>query len=110
MPKPSKKKAASSSSSDSDSGPEDRNPPAKKPKTENTSKKQQDDDISWSLGKRRFAKLCEFKGNWYVDIREFYDVGGDLKPGKKGIMLTMEQWQKLKSQIDSIDEAIKRNV
>lgn len=35
---------------------------------------------------------------------------GDLKPGKKGIMLTMEQWQKFRGSIDEIDEAIKKHV
>nr|CAI5833847.1 unnamed protein product [Callosobruchus analis] len=68
------------------------------------------DDNQWSLGKTRFAKLTEFKNTWYLDIREFYNADGDLKPSKKGIMLTMEQWQKLKNHISDIDEAIKKNV
>lgn len=38
------------------------------------------------------------------------DAGGDLKPGKKGIMLTMEQWQKFRGVIGEIDDAIKRHV
>lgn len=35
---------------------------------------------------------------------------GDLRPGKKGIMLTMEQWQKFKGIVDEVDDAIKRHV
>lgn len=62
------------------------------------------------MGKNRFIKLTEFKNNWYLDVREFYNADGDLKPGRKGIMLTMEQWQKFKSYIDDIDEAIKKSV
>lgn len=45
-----------------------------------------------------------------MNIREFYDSDGELKPTKKGIMLTMEQYQKLKGFIGDIDDAIKRNV
>ena len=102
MPKsrPSKKK---SESSDSDSGPNDR-VPAKKPKVE------AEDNMSWSLGKNRFVKLSEFKGKWYVNIREFYDADGELKPGKKGIMLTMEQWYKFKQIIPDLEESIQKNV
>lgn len=56
-------------------------------------------------------KLTEFKGKWYINIREYYmGNDGDLKPGKKGIMLTMEQWQKFRGSIDEIDEAIKKHV
>lgn len=72
--------------------------------------KKVDEENSWDLGSRRFIKLSEFKGKWYVNIREFYDAGGELKPTKKGVMLTMEQWQKFKGFVDEIDEAIKRNV
>ncbi|KAK5640947.1 hypothetical protein RI129_009494 [Pyrocoelia pectoralis] len=98
--KPSKKK---SESSDSDSGPEDRGP-AKKQKVESS------EENSWSLGKHRFVKLTEFKGKWYVNIREYYDSDGELKPGKKGIMLTMEQWYKFKEIVPELEDAIKKNV
>lgn len=73
-------------------------------------KARQEEENSWDLGNRRFVKLSEFKGKWYVNIREFYDAGGELKPTKKGVMLTMEQWHKLKGMVGDIDEAIKRNV
>ena len=31
------------------------------------------------------------QGAAFVDIREFYDAGGEEKPGKKGIALSPEQ-------------------
>nr|CAH7725734.1 unnamed protein product [Callosobruchus chinensis] len=102
-----KKKKADTS--DSDSGPDDKvkksKPEGKKAKSGGSS-----EDNQWSLGKTRFVKLTEFRNTWYLDIREFYNADGDLKPSKKGIMLTMEQWQKLKNHISDIDEAIKKNV
>lgn len=34
-------------------------------------------------GKRRIV-VQEFKGNWYVNLREYYeDKSGEMKPGKK---------------------------
>ncbi|KAI4456123.1 rna polymerase ii transcriptional coactivator [Holotrichia oblita] len=112
MPKnrPSKK-----DSSDSDSGPEDRNPVKKSkpnpPPPKSTSTRSEGGEPSWELGKNRSVKLTEFKGKWYINIREYYmGDDGDLKPGKKGIMLTMEQWQKFRGVIDEIDEAIRKHV
>lgn len=32
----------------------------------------------------RYVSVREFRGKVMVDIREFYDADGDLKPGKKG--------------------------
>ncbi|RZC32908.1 activated RNA polymerase II transcriptional coactivator p15 [Asbolus verrucosus] len=94
--------------SDSDSGPDDRGP-AKKQKTQSRGGSDGEEN-SWDLGKNRFVKLSEFKGKWYVNIREFYNADGELRPGKKGIMLTMEQWQKFKDIIPDLEEAIKQNI
>lgn len=60
-----------------------------------------------------------------MDIREFYDAGGEEKPGKKGISLTQEQvrhisqlgnfmpeptsqkqWNTLKTNMDIIDTLV----
>ncbi|KAH8827999.1 activated RNA polymerase II transcriptional coactivator p15-like protein [Flagelloscypha sp. PMI_526] len=60
------------------------------------------------LGKMKRLSVTSFKGKLYVNIREFYtDKGsGEVKPGKKGIMLTTEQWDILKVGINDIDELI----
>ncbi len=43
-------------------------------------------------------QVREFKGKTYVDIREYYVDKNTMetKPGKKGISLSCEQYQKLK--------------
>lgn len=87
-----------------------RNPPAKKSKAASKSSGDGDEEHSWSLGKNRFVKLREFKGKYYVDIREFYNADGDLKPGKKGISLSLEQWHKLTDLVSDVDDAIKSTV
>ncbi|CAH1997399.1 unnamed protein product [Acanthoscelides obtectus] len=104
-------KKKNSDTSDSDSGPEDKTPAKKsKPEVKKAKSKDSSEENQWSLGKNRFVKLTEFKNNWYLDVREFYNADGDLKPSKKGIMLTMEQWQKLKNHMEDIDKAIRQNV
>ncbi|XP_077551811.1 activated RNA polymerase II transcriptional coactivator p15-like [Haemaphysalis longicornis] len=112
----SSKKRSKLEDSDSDSGPEDRNPPAKKGKaTENKSKGNSssggdNEDGMFTLGKKRFVSVREFKGRVMVDIREYYeDSNCDLKPGKKGICLQLDQWNALKNQIDDIDAAIQKH-
>ncbi|CAH1116443.1 unnamed protein product [Phaedon cochleariae] len=108
-----KNKSRKEEDSDSDSGPDDK-VPAKKSKSNSKSSKSESastEENSWSLGKNRFVKLTEFKNKWYIDVREYYtNNDGDMKPGRKGIMLTMDQWQKFKDCIGEIDDAIKENV
>ncbi|KAJ4002062.1 transcriptional Coactivator p15-domain-containing protein [Lentinula boryana] len=57
------------------------------------------------LGKKKRATVRSFKGSTFVDIREFYgDSEESMKPGKKGISLTPEQWEVLKNGATIIDE------
>ncbi|KAG8177380.1 hypothetical protein JTE90_015934 [Oedothorax gibbosus] len=104
-----KSRKAKLEDSDSDSGPEDRTPASKKPKTEQKSASSgNDDENMFSISKMRFVNVREFRGKVLIDIREFYDKDGELKPGKKGICLNTEQWQALKDQIENVDAAIKK--
>ncbi|KDR13791.1 RNA polymerase II transcriptional coactivator [Zootermopsis nevadensis] len=106
--KKNKKEEVVESDSTSDSGPEDVNPPpSKKTKPNTSSSKKDDEEPSWFLDKNRFIKVREYRGKVYVDIREYYEADGDLKPGKKGISLSTTQWQKLKSLISEVDDAVK---
>ncbi|XP_061704151.1 RNA polymerase II transcriptional coactivator-like [Cydia pomonella] len=101
MPK-NKKKAESSS--DSDEGPVDRNvPPEKKAKM---GSRTTDKEPTWVLEGKKLVKVREFKGKNYVDIREFYEKNGDLLPGKKGISLTPEQWRKLLTLAEEVNEEL----
>ncbi|CAB4030813.1 activated RNA polymerase II transcriptional coactivator p15-like, partial [Paramuricea clavata] len=59
------------------------------------------------IGKKRNVNVREFKGKVLIDIREYYeDDAGNMKPGKKGISLQVDQWEALKEHIAKIDEAI----
>ncbi|KAJ6499917.1 transcriptional Coactivator p15-domain-containing protein [Mycena vitilis] len=61
-----------------------------------------------TLGKNKRATVRNFKGTTLLDIREFYvdKESGDSKPGKKGVSLTVEQWQGLKQATATLDELI----
>jgi hypothetical protein len=70
--------------------------PVKKAKTESSSsasaasssRRTEDKEPTWELERNRFVKVREFKGRVFIDIREFYDAGGELKPGKKGTLIS----------------------
>ncbi|XP_072938548.1 RNA polymerase II transcriptional coactivator [Epargyreus clarus] len=100
-----KNKKESSSSSDSDEGVIDKDPPPHK-KAKTGSARTDDKEPTWVLQGKKLVKVREFKGKVYVDIREFYEKNGELLPGKKGISLTPEQWRKLVSLSDEINESI----
>lgn len=65
-------------------------------------------ELMFQLARMRYATVSEFRGKVLVSIREYYEKDGDLRPGKKGISLTMEQWNSLKDHIDDIDEAVRK--
>ncbi len=39
---------------------------------------------AWMLSSSRKVTISEFHSKTYIDIREWYDAQGELKPGKKG--------------------------
>ncbi|WVO16348.1 hypothetical protein L204_104023 [Cryptococcus depauperatus] len=61
-----------------------------------------------NLSEYRRVTVRMFKGKVLVDVREMYKdkSSGAMKPGNKGISLTREQWQILKSNADVVDELI----
>jgi len=119
--KPAKKskKPANVSDEDSDSGPDDRNQPA--PKKQKTSNKKESSsggvdkfetgpggERLYPLGRMRYVSIGAFKGKKNVNIREYYvDKNDDkMKPGKKGICLSLEEWSKIKDLAPTLDEEI----
>lgn len=62
----------------------------------------------YQISHDRFVNVSEFKSKILINIREYYQNGGKQLPGKKGISLNLEQWDKLKSFIANIDSDIKK--
>ncbi|KAL3990111.1 Transcriptional Coactivator p15 (PC4) family protein [Acanthocheilonema viteae] len=82
--------------------------PLKKGKGNSGGFKNADGEEMFELGKMRFVSVRSFKGKALIDIREYYqdkDSGG-LKPGRKGISLSEEQYHRLKAIMDDIDEKL----
>ncbi|KAK7057166.1 PC4-domain-containing protein [Favolaschia claudopus] len=92
------KKSAKSKKASADSGT----------KTKAKTKTEDSDETVFDLGKNKRVTVKNFKGNTLIDIREFYvdKTSGDVKPGKKGVSLTPEQWQELKQFTKEIDTAV----
>eukprot|EP01132_Coremiostelium_polycephalum_P010832 gene10832-13276_t len=77
-------------------------PPAKKSKTAASSSKPKFVDLG---NNRRISYSTFVKGDPRIDFREFYQdkSTGELKPGSKGLLLTLAQWKLLKDNIKEVD-------
>uniref|UniRef100_H2ZF47 Activated RNA polymerase II transcriptional coactivator p15 n=1 Tax=Ciona savignyi TaxID=51511 RepID=H2ZF47_CIOSA len=60
------------------------------------------------LGKMKFVDVRTFNGKVLIDIREHYQKDGEIKPGRKGISLSTEQWEKLKMSMEEVDSRIQQ--
>ena len=72
-------------------------------------KEHSDDSVfSLALSADRFLKVKDYRG-LKVDIRNFYKSDdGELRPTKKGILLTQDQWAVLSQNVDGITAAVKQ--
>ena len=63
----------------------------------------------FQLSNNRYLTVSLFKTKVRVDIREYYmDDKGERKPGKKGISLSLDEWKKMKEQLEDIEKDIKK--
>ncbi|DBA81025.1 TPA: hypothetical protein ACH3X2_007230 [Trebouxia sp. C0005] len=67
----------------------------------------EDTDFTCKLTRNRQVSVKQFKGKLQVDIREYYEKGGELLPGKKGIALDLTQWNRLVFAVPDINAAVK---
>ncbi|KAJ4395950.1 hypothetical protein N0V93_000166 [Gnomoniopsis smithogilvyi] len=71
-----------------------------------------DGNVFWELANnnKRRVTVSKFGGRWLVSVREYYeDKTGEMKPGKKGISLSIEQYQALLGLVPSINEQLRKN-
>ncbi|KAF3657052.1 RNA polymerase II transcriptional coactivator KIWI [Capsicum chacoense] len=82
------------------------NPPKKFSKTDDSDDADADGIVVCEISKNRRVSVRSFGGKIMVDIREFYVKEGKQMPGRKGISLSMDQWNVLRDHADEIDEAV----
>ncbi|GAW12966.1 hypothetical protein ANO14919_023400 [Xylariales sp. No.14919] len=93
---------------DAASGDEEVAQPNKRLKTKTNAEanpgKDDEGNSFWPLSDTRRIAIQNFKGKSYINIREYYsDASGELRPGKKGIMLTLEQYNALLNAVPQLN-------
>ena len=58
----------------------------------------------WNLSSRKKINFIEFKGQKFVNIREYYEKDGEVLPGKKGICLKEEEFETVKQILSKVDK------
>ncbi|KAK3301400.1 transcriptional Coactivator p15-domain-containing protein [Chaetomium fimeti] len=65
-------------------------------------------EVGLPIGNNRRVGPSQFKGATLVNIREFYTTpDGELKPGKKGISLSLDQYNALLKAIPELNEKLR---
>lgn len=73
---------------------------------EGGAQKNSDGEVFFELSPRRRITIRKWRASTLVDIREYWGEKEDLKPGKKGISLSVEQWRQLIELVPEIDKII----
>ncbi|KAJ0161258.1 putative RNA polymerase II transcriptional coactivator [Colletotrichum tanaceti] len=61
----------------------------------------------WDLSNKRRIGISQFKNTTFVNVREYYEKDGEMLPGKKGISLTVAQYETLVKVIPAINEKLR---
>ncbi|KDO34374.1 hypothetical protein SPRG_01510 [Saprolegnia parasitica CBS 223.65] len=65
-----------------------------------------DGSIAFDLSAKKQVTVRSWKSTILVDVREYYDAGGERKPGKKGISFSKDQYKKIAALTADINAAI----
>ncbi|KAK9795239.1 hypothetical protein WJX73_010207 [Symbiochloris irregularis] len=79
-------------------------------KAEDITKALADEDETYELqlSAKRKVTISKYTGKPTVNIREYYEKEGEQLPGKKGIMLTAQLWNKLTDHMKLITREVAR--
>ncbi|EGD94694.1 hypothetical protein TESG_02202 [Trichophyton tonsurans CBS 112818] len=65
-------------------------------------------DPYWEISRQRRVTISTFKGRVLVNVREYYEKDGQELPGKKGISMTLEQFNSLVTLLPEISAVIEQ--
>ncbi|QIW94903.1 hypothetical protein AMS68_000421 [Peltaster fructicola] len=110
MPKPLSRKRVASEDYESDGGFVEDAPKSKKSKATSEAGtgsfgqlKDEEGGDFWEITRTRRVQVSEFKGKTMISIREFYEKDGKMLPGKKGISLTLEQFNTVVELLPNVE-------
>ncbi|CAK7264671.1 hypothetical protein SEPCBS57363_001201 [Sporothrix epigloea] len=69
--------------------------------------KDQEGNAYWELSKMRRIGIAQFRNTTLINIREYYESAGQMRPGKKGISLSLDQYKALVQAIPDINAALR---
>lgn len=65
-----------------------------------------DGQTFWEISGKRRLQLSEFKGTTMIGVREFYEKDGESLPGRKGISMTVEQFNTVVELLPQIEREL----
>ncbi|KAM5449625.1 hypothetical protein MaudCBS49596_004746 [Microsporum audouinii] len=65
-------------------------------------------DPYWEVSRQRRVTISTFKGRVLVNVREYYEKDGQDLPGKKGISMTLEQFNNLIALLPEIATVVEQ--
>ncbi|KAL4725408.1 hypothetical protein ACLX1H_007556 [Fusarium chlamydosporum] len=69
--------------------------------------KDDDGNPFWELSNKRRVGVSDFSNKTFVNIREYYEKDGKTLPGKKGISLSLEQYNAFLKAVPRINAALR---
>ncbi|KAL9567988.1 hypothetical protein ACKAV7_007816 [Fusarium commune] len=99
--------AAKKRAADADSEPETVSKRVKSGTSIESDGKDDDGNPYWELSNKRRVGVSDFSKKTFVNIREYYDKDGKTLPGKKGISLSIEQYNAFLKAVPHINAALR---
>ncbi|KAF5551524.1 transcriptional Coactivator p15 family [Fusarium mexicanum] len=99
--------AAKKRAADSDSEPETVSKRVKSGTSVESDGKDDDGNPFWELSNKRRVGVSDFSKKTFVNLREYYDKDGKTLPGKKGISLSIEQYNAFLKAVPQINAALR---